>query len=112
MKTLAELKNFCEKCNVRYEINPAYGTEFYNLSTGKWEKSIVGYYFGMNNIAGRKGRSEWNWTWFQCWDAELKDDSMFFFSERYSMLNAKSYKGANENWNANQTIERRMEAIA
>lgn len=112
MKTLAELKAFCETCNVRYELNPKYGTETYNPWTGEWEKPIIGYFFGMNNIAGRKGKSEWNWTWYEMVDIELRDDSLFFFAERYSMVNGKSYKGFNEQWNAEQTMARRMAARA
>ena len=64
----------------------------------------------MNNIAGRKGLSEWQWTWYEMIDIELKDDSLFFFSERYSQVNGKSYKGFNEEWNAEQTMDRRMAA--
>ena len=112
MKTFAELKEFCEKCNVKFELNPKYGSEQYNPWTGEWEKPIIGYFFGMNNIAGRKGKSEWNWTWFEMVDFDLREDSLFFFCERYSMVNGKSYKGANELWNAEHTMNRRMEAIA
>lgn len=113
MKTLAELKAFCEKNNVRYELNPHYAKDgFYNIITGEYEKVQVGWFFGMNNIAGRKGKSEWNWTWFKSIGSEANDDTMFYFSERYSMVNGKSYKGWREDMAANETIERRMAARA
>lgn len=113
MKTLAELKAFCEKNNVRYELNPRYAKDgFYNIITGEYEKVQVGWFFGMNNIAGRKGKSEWNWTWFESIGSEANDDTMFYFSERYSMVNGKSYKGWREDMAANETIERRMAARA
>ena len=113
MKTFAELKAFCEKNNVRFELNKKYAKdEIFNFTTGEFEKVHIGWYFGMNNIAGRKGRSEWNWTWYETFDMELNDESVFFFVERYSMVNGKSYTGANESWNAEQTMDRRMAAIA
>lgn len=109
MKTLAELKAFCETCNVRYELNPRYAKDdIYNIITGEFEKVQVGWYFGMNNIAGRKGKSEWNWTWFESFGSEANDDTKFYFSERYSMVNGKSYKGWREDIAAIETIERRM----
>ena len=108
MKTLAELKNFCEKNNVRYELNPMYAKNELKVFTGEFEKVQVGWYFGMNNIAGRKGKSEWNWTWFEAIGSEISDDTKFWFSERYSMVNGKSYKGWREEVAANETIERRM----
>lgn len=112
MKTLSQLKAFCEKCNVRYEINPIYSEETYNPYSGNWEKYIIGYFFGMNNIAGRKGKSEWNWTWYKSIGEELNDETHFYFEERYSMVNGKSYKGFNEDWNAEQTMARRMSLAA
>ena len=113
MKTLAELKSFCEKNNVRYELNPMYAKqEHFNIVTGEYEKLQIGWYFGMNNIAGKKGKSEWNWTWFKAYGEEANDETVFFFDERYSMVNGKSYKGFSEDFAANRMIERRMAAIA
>lgn len=108
MKTLSQLKAFCEKNNIKYELNPMLGHEYYNSFKGKWQRPQIGWYFGMNNIAGKKGKSEWQWTWFECYDNEVKDDTIFFFSERYSMLNGRSYKGGSEMIQAEDTIERRM----
>lgn len=118
MKTLKELKNFCEKNNVRYEINAIYGKPYEVLDyvDGKFKyvehRTLLGYEIGMNNIACKRGRSEWNWTWFEtiaCFE-EPTDDTKFFFRERYSMVNGKSYKGWREDMNAEKTIERRMTA--
>ena len=59
MKTLKELKNFCEKNNVRYEINAIYGEpyEILDYVDGKFKyvehRNLLGYEIGMNNIAGR-----------------------------------------------------------
>lgn len=116
MKTFKELKDFCEKNNVRYELNAIYSKpyEYPAYENGKWvrkeSRTLLGYEFGMNNIAGRKGKSEWQWTWFEtifCVD-EIKDDDKFFFRARYSMVNGKEYKGWREDLNAENTIERRM----
>ena len=116
MKTLAQLKNFCEKNNVRYEINPMYGQpyEILDYVDGKFKyvehRTLLGYEIGMNNIAGKRGMSELQWTWFEtiaCFD-EPKDDTMFFFRERYSQVNGTSNKGVREMLNAEDIIERRM----
>ena len=112
MKTFAELKAFCEKNNVKFELRPHNVSEHLNIVTGEWEPVVIGWFFGMNNIAGRKGKSEYNWTWFESIGEKYDENTVFFFSERYSQLNGKSYKGANESWNAEQTINRRMAAIA
>lgn len=121
MKTLNELKNFCEKNNVRYEMNPLYSKpsmieqlrkdENGNLRIEMVEhRTLIGYEFGMNNIAGKSGKSEWQWVWFEsiaCFE-EPKDDTIFWFRERYSMVNGKAYKGFREEFNVENTIERRM----
>ena len=121
MKTLNELKNFCEKNSVRYEMNPVYSKPFMieqlvRDENGKIRFTLVehrthlGWEFGMNNIAGKSGRSEWQWVWFEtigC-DKEVHDDTMFFFRNRYSMVNGENHKGWREEMNAESTIERRM----
>ncbi|MBR2034694.1 MAG: hypothetical protein IKM68_10285 [Bacteroidaceae bacterium] len=109
MFTLNQLKNFCEKNNVRYEINPRYSErEYYSCITRKFEKIQTGWYFGMNNISGTK-QGEWQWVWFETIsDNELEDTTMFYFVERYSCNVGKSYKGVNEHIKACNTIERRM----
>ena len=39
MKTFAELKTFCEKNNVRFELNKKYAKdEIFNFTTGEFEK--------------------------------------------------------------------------
>jgi len=121
MKTLNELKNFCEKNNVRYEMNPLYSEpiiieQLVKDENGKIRfamvehRTLIGYEFGMNNIAGKSGRSEWQWVWFEtigCFD-EPKDDTKFCFRNRYSMVNGENHKGWREEWKAENTIERRM----
>lgn len=109
MKTLKELKEFCERNNVKHELNPKYAKdEYYSFVTNKFEKIQVGWYFGMNNLSGKKGKSEWNWVWFECYSETANDDTNFYFAERYSMLNGKSYCGIREGISAERTIERRM----
>ena len=118
MKTYKELKDFCEAKNVRFEVNPLYSKpyEYLGFENGKavWKQSrtFLGYEIGMCNIAGRNGRSEWQWVWFEtiCFKEEegLKDETAFFFRERYSQVNGQSYKSFREGWNAEKTIERRM----
>lgn len=108
MFTLKQLKNFCEKNNVRYEINPWYSdNKHYNIITHEWEKIQLGWYFGMNNISGTK-QGEWQWVWYKSWKDELTDETYFYFEERYSMAIGKSYKGVNEGCRAYDTITRRM----
>ena len=121
MKTLNELKSFCEKNNVRYEMNPLYSEpsmieQFVEDENGNYKfrlvehRTLIGYEFGMNNIAGKRGHSEWQWVWFEtvaCFD-EPKDDTQFWFRERYSMVNGETHKGFRESFNAENTIERRM----
>lgn len=115
MKTLKELKNFCEKNNIRYEIHTVYGQPYDSLEIvdGHYKfvekRNIMGFTIGMNNIAGKKGQSEWQWTLFEtigCYD-EPTDDTMFYFSHRYSMLNGKYHKGWREHWKALEIIEKR-----
>lgn len=117
MKTLKELKQFCEKNNVRYEINTQYSEpyEYLTYENGKmiWktERTLLGYEIGMNNIAGKNGKSEWNWTWFETigfHEEQLNDDVKFYFRERYSMVNGMSHRGWREERNTLHTIERRM----
>lgn len=108
MKTLRELKNFCEKNNVRYEINTVYYPSDYDLPVE--EREICKYEIGMNNIAGRNGLSNYQWVWFECYafgGKKLTDDCEMMFRERYSQVNAKSYKGWRESWAAEECIERR-----
>ena len=110
MKTFKELKDFCEKNNVRYEINPLYSEPWYSPYDIEEHRTLIGYEFGMNNIAGKNGRSEWQWVWFEtigCCD-EPQDDTMFWFRNRYSMVNGENHKGWREEMNAENTIERRM----
>lgn len=109
METFGLLKSFCERFNVRYEVNPYYAEEeVYNYETKKFEKIQCGWWFGMENISGRKGKSEWNWVWFRCIGESLTEDKTFFFEERVSMINGKTYKGINEWLTATRTIRRRM----
>jgi hypothetical protein len=121
MKTFSELKSFCEKNNIRYEINPRYSKATFVLQpvidengdirfTTQEHRTFLGYEIGMNNIAGRKGKSEWNWVWFETLGIpkDLTDDTLFCFRERYSQNNGKSNKGWREELNAENTIENRM----
>lgn len=104
-----ELKKFVEKCNVRHELNPRYSeSEYYDCIDHEFKRAQVGWYFGMNNISGRKGQNEWQWVWFTCWDDEVTDESVFFFSERYSQMVGRSYTGIKEDIRACEIIERRM----
>lgn len=120
MKTFKELKDFCEKNHVRYETNPLYSkpTMVEQLERDengkirlvfKEHRTLLGFEMGMNNIAGRKGRSEWQWVWFEtllCVE-ELTDDCQMIFRNRYSMVNGCNHEGWREAVNAVKTIERR-----
>lgn len=105
MKTFKQLKDFAEKNNVRFEVNPKWSSEYYNYGEGKYMRDIIGYYFGLNNITGRKGKSEYQWVWFEAYDTELTDEVLFFFVERFSCVNGKSYKGLEERMRANEIIK-------
>ena len=119
MKTYKELKDFCETKNVRHEVHPIYSKPYEcpELEDGKlvWKEKrcIVGYEFGMCNIAGRKGKSEWQWVWFEtiyCPET-MEDDVCFFFRNRYSQLTGQDHKGWREAVNAENTIELRMKNV-
>lgn len=110
MKTYRELKAFAEKNNVKFEVNPIrIPYEYFDIEAMKHVTDYIeaGYYFGLNNIAGRSGASEWQWVWYKTTDREITDDSMFFFEERYSMVNGKAYHGVSEMLKAEMTIDRR-----
>lgn len=53
--------------------------------------SLVGI-FGMNNIAGKSGKSEYQWTWFYCYCEGL----MFNIA---CLINTMSRKGVDANYN-------------
>lgn len=119
MKTYKELKDFCETKNVRHEVHPIYSEpyEYLACEDGKmvWKESrtILGFAFGMCNIAGRKGKSEWQWVWFEtllC-PSELENDTKFCFRNRYSQLTGQDHKGWREAVNAENTIEARMRNV-
>ena len=110
MKTLKELKDFCNKFGIRYEICERLGDETYDFVNGTWYRPVLGYEIGMNNISGRKGFSEWSWTWFKTFtlpSEELTDDTHFWFDRRYSQMVGKTYKGWNEEFKAMHIIENR-----
>ena len=115
MITLKQLKDFCEKNNVRFEMNPQYSkpNDILVYEDGKKvrkeHRTLLGYEFGINNIACKSGKSEWNWTWFEtiCCFEEPTDETKFFFRERYSQVNGKSYKGWRESVKAVNTIIRK-----
>lgn len=114
MKTYGELKAFVEKVNAKYEMHPLYHVyEHYNPFTGEWEKNkiLIGYEFGIENIAGRKGASTYIYTWFQCdviGNEELNDNSTFFFRNKYNWASGREEKGVMVGINAEMTMERRM----
>lgn len=107
--TFGQLKNFCEKNGVKYEVNTIYSKPWFNPYDCEEHRTVLGFEIGMNNIAGKHGKSEWNWTWFEtvgCPET-LEDTQEMWFRERYSMLNGRSYKGVMESIQAQNTIERR-----
>lgn len=107
MKTLNELKHFCEKNNVRYELSPLYSVErIYSYTTGNFEHIQIGWQFGMNNIGGTK-KSASQWIWFRNYDDVAEGESKFWFYQRFSCTNGKAYKGAAEMWKCLNIIERR-----
>lgn len=110
MKTYKELKDFAEKRGSKFKLNPKFRElnlyDFFgNLQT---EKEIFGYYFGIQNPSGRKGKSEYQWVWFETYKTEVNEDTIFYFEERYSMLNGKSYKGISEEIRINEMIEKAL----
>ena len=104
MKTYKQLKDFAEKNNVRFEVNPMWSKEYYNAGEGRYTRDIIGYYFGLNNITGRKGKSEYQWVWYETFDTTLSDEVSFFFAERFSCVSGKAYKGWEERNRANNII--------
>lgn len=113
MKTYKQLKEFCETKKVRYEVNPIYSDPWYNPYDMEEHRTILGFELGMCNIAGRKGKSEWQWVWFEtllCPEA-LEDDTQFSFRNRYSQVNGRNHRGWREAINADNTIESRMRNV-
>lgn len=111
MKTYSELKQFIEKTGCRFECNPIEHTyEYINPISCKIEKNtiVVGYSFGINNPAQKKGQSEWQWVWFESIGEILNEDTKFFFEHRYSQVNAKTYKGWQERARINERIEKAL----
>ena len=119
MKTFKELKDFCETKNVRFEINQLFSKPYDYLAVedGKmvWKegRTQLGFEIGMCNIAGRKGKSEWQWVWFEtllC-PKTLEDETKFIFRNRYSQVTGQDHKGWREAVNAEKTIEARMRNV-
>lgn len=110
MKTFAQLVNYCEKLGLQYEVNKRYLDDDRYLPAE--ERCEFGCYFGICNLANRKGASEWSWTWFMCFDkkSELTDESVFYFEERYSQMVGRSYKGWREAAKAEEAINRLLNA--
>jgi len=107
MITYKQLKDFCNKCNVRFELNK----RLWDVNDSAEDPdNIRSYYFGMNSISGRSGKSEWQWFWFESIGKEINDDTLFFFVERYSMVNGSSNTNWREGIKAEDCIERRMKA--
>ncbi len=113
MITYAELKKFVEIKGNKFELNPI-KSEYDGIDLVDGEiksvkkEYITGYYLGINNLACRKGKSEWQWTWFKTISEELNDDTIFWFEERYSMINGKSYKGTLMGIDAEESIRKRV----
>lgn len=97
MKTYSELLKFCQSKGLEFEVNP-WTEPFDSIYAEPGERLEMGTYFGIRNLANRKGRSEWNWTWFKSYDkkGDLTDDSTFSFVERYSMNTGTSHTGVKE----------------
>lgn len=111
MKTLKQLREFATKCNVRFEEHPIMKFFDYKLNeNGELVKDYicVGCEFGMNNISGRSGSSEYQWVWFETCKEQPEENDNLWFRERYSQVNGKSYRDINARIAANDTIERRM----
>lgn len=101
MTTYQHLLNFVNAKGNTYELNPK-TRKYWNLD-GE-ETMVVGHYFGIRNLAGRKS-SEWCWTWFETYDEVVTPESNFYFVERYSMNTGKSNTGWRESYAAHHAIE-------
>lgn len=110
MKTYSELISYCEKLGLQYVVNKRFADNYTFLP--EEERHEFGTFIGICNLANRKGDSEWSWTWFSSYDnkSELKEDSVFFFEERYSQMSGRSYKGWRERARANERIEKVLAA--
>lgn len=108
MKTYSELKQFIEKTGCRFECNPIiHEYEYFHPYNGIVKDEIIeGYSFGIKNPSQKKGKSEWQWVWFESIGEKLNEDTRFFFRHRYSQVNAKTYKGWEERARINERIEK------
>lgn len=104
MITYGQLKSIAEKKGLRIEVSTRYSKpyEYIAYEDGKcvWKESrtILGYTIGINNLYGRKGKSEWQWFWFEtlaCYDT-LEDDTVVMFTHRYSQVTGNYNKGIND----------------
>ena len=108
MITYAQLKSIAAKNNCRIEVNPRYSKpyEYITIEDGKpvWKehRTHLGFEIGVNNLYGRKGKSEWQWFWFETLGTPetFEEDSALLFNHRYSMVTGKYHKGIRELINA------------
>ena len=108
----AKIKSIAAKNNCEVEVSPVYSkTNMYlTMEDGKltWKehRSILGFEIGIRNLYGRKGKSEWQWFWFQtllCPET-LEDEIPLIFEHRYSQLTGQYNKGIWEGINACEYI--------
>lgn len=107
MITYKQLKSIAEKNGCKIEVNTMYSKPWYNPYSMEEHRTQLGYEIGICNLYGRKGRSEWQWFWFEsafC-PKELDDDTQFIFNRRYSQLTGKCNKGVWERINAHDYIK-------
>lgn len=101
MITYAQIKSIAAKNGCKVEVNPIY-TKPYDypaIENGKvvWKttRAQYGFEIGVRNLYGRKGKSEWQWFWFESLltPESLEDETRLSFKHRYSQLTGNYNKG-------------------
>lgn len=117
MITYAQIKSIAAKNGCKVEVSPINSKTHTRMvvKDGKytWEDYtfILGYKVGVQNLFGRKGRSEWQWFWFEtlACDETLDDDSQLLFIHRYSQLTGQYNKGLMERVKVMEFIDKNVQ---
>ena len=110
MKTYGELKDFVRRTGVIHECVPMISS--FTSIEGDGDRLSVrkdgvtrGFRFGMLNVDARRKMD--SWIWFRCADRTLREDSSFFFEQRYLPGRNKVLRGTKERAAAYAAIGKR-----
>lgn len=114
MITYAQLKSIAAKNGCKVEVNTIYGKPYDCPGIDENGKVVwrtirvqLGFEIGVRNLYGRKGKSEWQWFWFETLSTPetLEEETRLIFKHRYSQLTGNYNRGLWERINACNYIE-------